>query len=516
MQLKFINTIGQRFYFLGFGMVGLLLIFGSFCYYNASQLMNQLADVSHNKMPAIKNQTLADMMHDGMRGVVMEGLYKYNQGNKKALTELQKEGIDKGKDFFGYINELKKLKLTKEILEKIESVDPVLKKYAETTEKILTLIASKGEINKDELENLEKEFSSSFVEVEEKMELMGDGIAKEAESMANDGEKNLQLILMSLFLIGFIGISISILLSSNTKKIFNKVSTALNKAVSSSKEACTNAQLSAQNIAAASVEQNQAVSNCTKISSQTKKLVEHNTKLIQNSLDKTKAVVLSTKEGEENIDSLINSIDNMHEMMNEFQDLAQAIKEIDSKTAVINDIVIKTQLLSFNASIEAARAGDYGRGFSVVAEEISKLAITSGNAANSIQKLLVESNVKVEKMGNHITNKIAVSKEISGTVSVTINKIFNQILDVEKDFIEIQQACNEEVNSIIESNSAIEQIDSSSRNNSRSAQSSLQSVLKIIDLNKLIEDAACEIGKIASSSYEDKNSDEQNSSRRAA
>ena len=50
--------------------------------------------------------------------------------------------------------------------------------------------------------------------------------------------------------------------------------------------------------------------------------------------------------------------------------------------------MFKTQLLSFNASIEAARAGQHGRGFAVVAEEVGHLAQTSGKAAEEIRNLL--------------------------------------------------------------------------------------------------------------------------------
>lgn len=73
--------------------------------------------------------------------------------------------------------------------------------------------------------------------------------------------------------------------------------------------------------------------------------------------------------------------------------LVNIIQEIGEKTQIIDDIVFKTQLLSFNASVEAERAGEHGRGFSVVAQEVGNLAQLSGKAALEISAI-VKSSIK--------------------------------------------------------------------------------------------------------------------------
>ena len=71
-------------------------------------------------------------------------------------------------------------------------------------------------------------------------------------------------------------------------------------------------------------------------------------------------------------------------------------EKIADIVGVISDISSETELLSLNASIEAARAGDAGRGFAVVAESIGKLAADSTSVTRNIGKIIVELCKEIE------------------------------------------------------------------------------------------------------------------------
>ena len=87
-------------------------------------------------------------------------------------------------------------------------------------------------------------------------------------------------------------------------------------------------------------------------------------------------------------------------------------RQVETTTRIldmINTVAKNTRVLGFNAGIEAARSGDSGRGFSVVAKEITKLADQSASSVNEIKQLLDELNEKVDHVANIVNDTVHIS-----------------------------------------------------------------------------------------------------------
>lgn len=100
------------------------------------------------------------------------------------------------------------------------------------------------------------------------------------------------------------------------------------------------------------------------------------------------------KTGNSDIKHLQNSFTEFNENFVSFRKIIEAmnssLSSISTITSTIGDIAEQTNLLSLNASIEAARAGEVGRGFSVVAQEISKLADQCASSIDEINKVVID------------------------------------------------------------------------------------------------------------------------------
>lgn len=140
------------------------------------------------------------------------------------------------------------------------------------------------------------------------------------------------------------------------------------------------------------------------------------------------------KEGSMAVNNSINAMKEIEISVsttkNVVNDLNVKAEHINEMLKIIKDIANHTNLLSLNASIEAARAGDAGRGFAVVAQEVKNLAQRSSESAGHISNTINEINHSISEtiiaMNNSIT-KVKEGTDIANNTMEVFNNIINAV-----------------------------------------------------------------------------------------
>lgn len=131
--------------------------------------------------------------------------------------------------------------------------------------------------------------------------------------------------------------------------------------------------------------------------------------------------VVMSKNGKDDMEQISTGMTNVYTSISILSEqigkVDESISQIGNMVNMIVDIAEETNLLSLNASIEAARAGSSGKGFSVVAEQIGKLAVDSSVAAEQISKLTEEIHETVEKALVHMNASVNEVQKNVGVVS---------------------------------------------------------------------------------------------------
>lgn len=169
-------------------------------------------------------------------------------------------------------------------------------------------------------------------------------------------------------------------------------------------------------------------------------------------------IALHLEKSQKNMDYLDKKIENTvsqeHHLANELVTLSQEAKHTKDILSVIEDIADQTNLLALNAAIEAARAGEHGRGFAVVADEVRFLAEKTQNSLESINLTITKIVESIQLISRSMNGNAQEILELK-TISSDTNDVVRHLTSAVNNNLKVSQSIVNESHTVIQQTNEI-------------------------------------------------------------
>lgn len=452
-------------------MVGIIIM----VFTNQSQVNTEYQKIAEVNLR--KAKILGDILYNfkeiriqvrslGMSGLTSEERSKYVEGTKEQVKKTQEA-----------LAEYEKYPLDAKEKDKLTEVKKRMDSFFEMGQRLLTFEADKRQGFQESMVNIfRKECVDRAKIVEESLNDLttyqvevADHNVSTAKSLSSYGRTlGITLLVIGSCLGLVFGLSFAISLSRAFLRAVEQLKSGASQVDTVSESlAGTSTQL-----ATSSQQQASSVEEISSSLEEISGMVSASVKSSKDSVEVTKKMSTLVEEGASDVSSLQRAVNQIAESNQRVGNLVKMIEEIGAKTKLIDDIVFQTRILSFNASVEAERAGEHGRGFAIVAQEVGNLAQMSGKSATEISQIvknsIEEAHQVVEQSRQNTSEGVRLSTETAAK--------FTSILESAKEILQSSQSilrASEEQNAGIQQiNHAIQLINQSTQENAASAEQS--------------------------------------------
>ena len=206
--------------------------------------------------------------------------------------------------------------------------------------------------------------------------------------------------------------------------------------------------------------------------------------------DTYNTVLTSTKDIDSTVNSILNLRTTIGETAKKMKRLGESSQKISQAVSFIEEIALKTNILAINASVEAGRAGEYGQGFSIVAEQVGALAEQSSVATREIARIVSDIQSETQEVNQAMESGTAQVVETTGLVSTTkegLNLVLKKSQEINRLMGSISQTTISQADTSQDVTKLMEKIANLSEMTSQSSAKVAQSIVETAQIAAKLE-----------------------------